>query len=53
MADPCKTCGSPVRIEHVRGEMSAADTTPPIEEVRVCTNVDCATNGEHSLTEVV
>lgn len=51
---PCQTCGAPVRIRQERGEMSVADTSPPIIRTRVCTNLGCPTNGrDKSLTDVV
>lgn len=51
---PCQACGAPVTIRQERGEMSVADTTPPIIPRRVCTNPDCPTNGwDKSLTDVV
>ena len=51
---PCQTCDAPVRIRRERGEMSVADTSPPVILRRVCTNRDCPTNGrDKSLADVV
>lgn len=52
--EPCRICGAPVRIRHERGEMSAADASPPIVERRVCTDPQCDSNtGQMSIADVV
>ena len=51
---PCGICGSSVREVKVKGQMSIADLTPPIETVRVCSNPQCLSNtGEMSFADVV
>ena len=41
MADPCRICGSPVRIRQKELRSLAG---AEIMEIRVCTNRDCETN---------
>lgn len=49
--NPCRLCGSPVRLARRPGEATLEDAGPPAPiYVRVCTNRDCETNGpERSL----
>lgn len=42
--EPCRQCGSPVRIRTQQGEMSVADMAPPTIRKRVCTNQGCISN---------
>jgi hypothetical protein len=51
---PCGICGGQVRERLVKGQMSMADVTPPIEVVRVCQNPKCRSNTrDMSLADVV
>lgn len=50
----CRICNGIVIERRVKGEMSLADTTPPIEIVRMCQNPLCNSNtGQMSLADVV
>lgn len=51
---PCGICGGQVYERLVKGQMSLADTSPPLEVVRVCQNPRCNSNtGQMSLADVV
>ena len=51
---PCQTCGSRVRHRRQAMERSIVDVSAPVEDIRVCTNAECPTNGrDKSLTDVV
>lgn len=51
---PCGICGGKVFEELVKGEMSLADVTPPMEIKRFCQNPRCNSNtGQMSLSDVV
>ena len=50
----CGICGGIVHEETTFGQMSIADTTPPIETVRICQTPKCNSNtGRMSITDVV
>jgi hypothetical protein len=46
--DPCRVCGSAVRIDREERPRMLGASTPDHTEVRVCTNADCRTNGPRS-----
>jgi len=51
---PCGICGGQVREHMVKGTMSLADITPPMEVRRTCLNRTCDSNtGSMTLADVV
>lgn len=51
--EPCRTCGSRVRIVRVRSTvMAITDEEYPLERVRTCTNQRCPSNDRNAVRSV-